>query len=328
MPAGPQDLQDGGFGRVVSAQGVQSVGADGLQADPGPGQLVPQQRIGSRRRAPGHGQQVLELTPEADLQAEHGRAALQRQGGLGHPPTVTRLADHVGGVGARAVEEHLVELRDPGELPDRADRDPGLPHRDQQVGQAVAARRAGLGPSQHETPVGHVGQGRPDLLAGDHPVLAVEDGLGGHVGQVGAGAGFGVTLAPQLGDGADRRQETLLLLRGAEGDQGGAQQFLAHDGDPGGCVGPGVLLVEDDLPGQVGAVAAELGGPAQAGPARGGQVPVPGQPLVETLVLAAGAPRAAQAGEGAGQVGVEPRAHLGAELLVLRREPHPGLPWG
>jgi hypothetical protein len=86
--------------------------------------------------------------------------------------------------------------------------------------------------------------------------------------------------------------------------------------------------MEDDLPGQAGAAAAELGGPAQAGPARGGQVPVPGQPLLEALVLAARAARAAQAGEGAGQVGIEPRAHLGAELLVLRREPHPGLPWG
>jgi len=56
-------------------------------------------------------------------------------------------------------------------------------------------------------------------------------------------------------------------------------------------------------------------------------MPVPGQPLVVPLVLAARAARAAQPGELAGQVGVEPGAYLGAELLVLRREPHPGLPW-
>src|SRR5205823_6330265 len=67
-----------------------------------------------------------------------------------------------------------------------------------------------------------------------------------------------------------------------------------------------------------------LGGPAQAGPARRGQVPVPGEPLVVPLVLAARPARAAQSGELAGQAGFQPRTHLGAELLVLRREPHSG----
>ena len=86
-----------------------------------------------------------------------------------------------------------------------------------------------------------------------------------------------------------------MLLGRAERDQGRAEQFLADDADPGGRAGAGVLLVEDDLPGQGGAAAAELGGPAQAGPARRGQVPVPGQPLVVPFVLAAraAAPRSA-----------------------------------
>jgi len=119
-----------------------------------------------------------------------------------------------------------------------------------------------------------------------------------------------------------------VLVGRAERDQGGGEQFLADEGDAGGRAGAGVLLVEDDLPGQGGAAAAELGGPAQRGPARRGQMPVPGQPVLVPLVLAARAAGAAQAGELAGQAGVEPRAHLGAELLVLRREPHPGLPWG
>src|SRR6185369_4232316 len=122
----------------------------------------------------------------------------------------------------------------------------------------------------------------------------------------------------------DRRQEPLLLVRRAERDQGRAEQFLADDRDPGRRAGPRVLLVEDDLPGQGGAAAAVFGGPAQAGPARRGQVPVPGEPLVVPLVLAARPARAAQAGELAGQAGFQPRAHLGAELLVLRREPHLG----
>src|SRR5690242_17918249 len=126
------------------------------------------------------------------------------------------------------------------------------------------------------------------------------------------------------GAGPGRGQEALLLVRRAERDQGRAEQFLAHDRDPGRRAGPRVLLVEDDLPGQGGAAAAVFGGPAQAGPARGGQVPVPGESLVVPLVLAARPARAAQAGELAGQAGFQPRAHLGAELLVLRREPHLG----
>ena len=48
-----------------------------------------------------------------------------------------------------------------------------------------------------------------------------------------------------------------------------------------------------------------------------GEVPVPGQPLVVRLVLAAGAAEAAQLGEVAGQVLLQPGAHLGAEGLVL-----------
>jgi hypothetical protein len=113
-----------------------------------------------------------------------------------------------------------------------------------------------------------------------------------------------------------------VLLWRAERDQGRAEQFLAHDRDPGRRAGLRVLLVEDDLPDQARAAAAVFGGPAQAGPARGGQVPVPGEPFVVPLVLAARAPRAAQPGELAGQVGLQPFAHVGAELLVLRREPH------
>ena len=297
-----------------------------MQADPGPGQPVAGQRVAGRPGAPGLGGQVLELAAEPDLLAEHGRAALDGQRRLGDPPAVAGRADHVGRGGARVVEEDLVELGGAGQLPDRADRDPRLVHRHQQVGQAAAAPGAGFGPGQHEAPVGQVGQRGPGLLPVDHPGVPVQHGPGGHAGQVRPGPGFGVALAPQLADLPDRRQEALLLVRRAERDQGRAEQFLAHDRDPGGRVGPRVLLVEDDLLDQARAAAAVLGGPAEAGPARGGQVLVPGEPLVVPLVLAARAARAAQPGELAGQVGLQPFAHAGAEVLVLRREPHLGLP--
>ena len=48
-----------------------------------------------------------------------------------------------------------------------------------------------------------------------------------------------------------------------------------------------------------------------------GELPVPGQPLLERLVVAAGPPRPLQVGALAGQVLGEPAADLGAEGLVL-----------
>ena len=60
--------------------------------------------------------------------------------------------------------------------------------------------------------------------------------------------------------------------------------------------------------------------PAQAGPARRRQVPVPGQPLGVCLVLATGAARPPQRGEAAGEVVRQPLPDLMAELLVLRAQ--------
>ena len=148
-------------------------------------------------------------------------------------------------------------------------------------------------------------------------LVAVEARLGGDVGEVGAGAGLGVALAPQLLDGHDLRQEALLLLLGAERDQRRAEQLLAEVVDAGGRVGAGVLLVEDHLLEQRQPAAAVLLGPADAGPAVLREVPVPGHALVVRLVLAAGTALAAQLGELAGEVVLQPRADLGAERLVL-----------
>src|SRR5215469_13807132 len=119
------------------------------------------------------------------------------------------------------------------EVPVRPDRDPLLPHRDQQVGQARAALGPRLGAGQHETPVGLDRQRRPHLLPGDHPLLParlpfplLQASRGGHRGQVGAGARLGVALAPEFLDRPDRLEEPLLLLRRAERDQRWPEQFL------------------------------------------------------------------------------------------------------
>ena len=64
----------------------------------------------------------------------------------------------------------------------------------------------------------------PDLLPGDDPLVAVEPARVVHVGQVGAGVGLGVALAPELLAAQDRRQEAALLLVGAEGEERRADQ--------------------------------------------------------------------------------------------------------
>ena len=56
---------------------------------------------------------------------------------------------------------------------------------------------------------------RPDLLAVDHPLVAVELGAAPEVAEVGAGVRLGVALAPDVLAGEDAREEVLLLLVGA-----------------------------------------------------------------------------------------------------------------
>src|SRR6202043_2836907 len=67
------------------------------------------------------------------------------------------------------------------------------------------------------------------------------------------------------------------------------------------------------------AVPAVRGRPAEAGPARGGQPPVPRQPLRERLVLA---PRPARAPQLSGHVRGQPGGDPTAEFLVSRAELH------
>ncbi|WP_327734959.1 hypothetical protein OG749_15025 [Streptomyces nojiriensis] len=61
--------------------------------------------------------------------------------------------------------------------------------------------------------------------------------------------------------------------------------------------------MEGDLLGGRRAAAAVFDGPAEAGPAVGRHVALPGEAFGEGLVLAAGAAAAPQAGEPAGEVG-------------------------
>ena len=80
------------------------------------------------------------------------------------------------------------------------------------------ARR--IGAHQAEDPVGVLGVRGPGLLAvHDEVALAVVLGAELERGQIAAGVGLGVALAPDLFAGEDLRQEALLLGVGAELDE-------------------------------------------------------------------------------------------------------------
>ena len=70
-----------------------------------------------------------------------------------------------------------------------------------------------VGAHDEQAPAGDVGQGGPHLLAVDDPLVAVAHALGRQAGEVGAGAGLGEQLAPDLLAGEQRAQVPLLLRR-------------------------------------------------------------------------------------------------------------------
>ena len=105
------------------------------------------------------------------------------------------------------------------EVDDRADGDAGAIHRHQQEGDAFLFLRGLVGAHQQEDPVGIIGQRGPGLLAVYHPVITVAHRLGAQSGQIGAGIGFAVALAPDSLTREDLGQEERLLFRGSVLDQ-------------------------------------------------------------------------------------------------------------
>ena len=133
-------------------------------------------------------------------------------------PAAVLLADEVLRRDADVLEEDLVDLEAAVDQLDRAQRDAGGVHReDQHRDAALLLLRGRVGAAQAEDPVGVLAERRPGLLAVDHPVVAVADGGGAQRGQVGAGVGLGEALAPPDVEVGRLRQEALLLLLVAEG---------------------------------------------------------------------------------------------------------------
>ena len=140
---------------------------------------------------------LVELLLEATVPGGRRGAALEAERRHGDLPAVVHATDDVVLGAANIGEEDLVELGRAVDLLNRPHLDPGLLHRDEEVGDAGVLRRVGVGAGQQEDVVGVVGLGRPHLLPVDHPLVPVELGPRLEAGQVRAGVGLAEALAPR-----------------------------------------------------------------------------------------------------------------------------------
>ena len=182
------------------------------------------------------------------------------------------------------------------------------------------AGRVRVGAAHHKAPVGILGQRSPNLLAVDHPSIAVEHRLGAHIGQIRPGIGLGIALAPELLARQDRRHKPLLLLRRAVGNQRRPQQRDPHVGKPPRRPGLHVGLVEQHLLRQTALPAPQVGGKVDAQPAADGQLALPGDLHLSGNVLLAHPTKAPKSGEVPHQVLLKPRPYLVAKIPLSRVE--------
>ena len=102
-----------------------------------------------------------------DLQARAERAALVHQRADRHVPALIHLADDVRHRHADVAEEHFVELRLAGHLPQRPHLDARRLHVHQHHGEALVLRHGGIGAHDQLAPVRRPAVAGPDLLPVD-----------------------------------------------------------------------------------------------------------------------------------------------------------------
>ena len=309
---GPPELRAGALGagdaglhqrRQRAVVGV----AHGLQPDPLAGDRVAL-HLG-RARLLRERDQLADLALEPGDERKAERAALVQQRRHRHLPARADIAHRVLHGHLDVGEEDLVELRLAGDLAKRPDVDARRVHVDEQIGQAGVALAVRVAAGDEDAPVGDVRERRPDLLAVDDEVTVLPAGARAHRGQVGARTRLGEALAPDLLGGEDLLEVLLLLGVGAVRDDRRPGHPEADHAEVRGCFGARHLLEEDRLVAVRGGRAAVLLGPRQPGVAGLVQLAAP----VAAGLLEAAAPHFVR------EVGLDPRAQLGAERGLLRR---------
>jgi hypothetical protein len=158
---------------------------------------------------------LLPLLQEPPVAGRRRGAALEAERRHGDLPAVVDPADDVVFGAARVGEEDLVELGRAVDLGDRSDLDARLVHGHEQVADAGVLGRVGSVRTRQEDVVGVLGLGRPDLLAVDDPLVAVEHGGRLEAGQVRAGVGSEKPWHQAMVPWRMPGMNSLLLLLGA-----------------------------------------------------------------------------------------------------------------
>ena len=116
---------------------------------------------------------------------------------------------------------------------------------DDERGDVVAARALGVGDREHRVVLGDTGVGDPRLLAGEHPVVAVADGLALHRRSVGAGLALGQAVGERRLAGCERGEVALLDVVAAGEDERHRAELVDRGDQAGGRADPGDLLDDD-----------------------------------------------------------------------------------
>ncbi len=134
-------------------------------------------------------------------------------------------------------------------------------------GDAAVLRHVGVGAGEQQAPVAVVRARRPHLLAVDDPLVAVAVGAGAQPGEVGAGAGLGEQLAPDLRrPAASRAGSASAAPRCRSAMIVGPAIPMPTANTPTATSKLRLLLVEDPLLPAGSAAAARFHGPRDAGP--------------------------------------------------------------
>ena len=181
-------------------------------------------------------------------QAGHAAAArkvgaLVLEQALADGPALAFLSDEIFLGHLHIVEKGFAERAHPADHLDRANFHAGRIHVDQQEADALVLV-ALVGAHDGKALVRPLSAAGPGLLSVDEVMVALVLGHGLQIGEVGAGIGFRISLAPAHFAPADRGDMLLLLRFVAVFQQGGAEHHNAHPADRVVGTGAGHLVVQ------------------------------------------------------------------------------------
>ena len=283
------------------------------------GQLGANTPIIDGQRAVGQFQFLAELENVGEARA-HARAdgqALVHQGGQRHFPALANAAEALGVGQTDIVEIDLVKARLTIGLLDRHDAHARRVHAQEEHGQALVLGHVRVGAGDQDAPLRIVRAAGPDLLAIDHPVVAIALSLGAQTCQIGTTSRFGEQLAPDVFACSQSGQQFALGLFWTPIHHGWAAHAVTDDERAGqGSVWP-LFLVPDHALNRARTATAIFLGPVQAGPTGVIFLLLPSLGLlhwVKTAQLDPAEPGLFEMGQQVlGGVGVDPSAGFGAE---------------